>query len=60
MRRRLRRREHGGERLHPRPHTIISVMTIGASVDTLVPASVRVRGLRGPITAGGDALLSFF
>jgi hypothetical protein len=60
MRRRLRRREHGGERLHPRPRTIISVMTIGAGVDAPVPASVRGRGLRRAITAGGDALLSFF
>jgi hypothetical protein len=60
MRRRLRRREHGSERLHPRRDATVDMMTIGAGVDALVPGSVRPLRLRVPIAAGGNALLSFF
>ena len=35
MRHRLRRGEHGGERLRPRRDAIIGMMTVGAGVDAL-------------------------
>ncbi len=57
MRRRLRRREQGGEGFHPRHHAVIGVMAIGIGVDAFMPVSAGSLGRRVPI--GSDPLLSF-
>ncbi len=57
MRRRLRRREQGGESFHPRHHAVIGVMAIGPGMHAFMPVSAGSLGLRVPIDS--DALLSF-
>jgi hypothetical protein len=56
----LRRRDHGGGRLHARRDATIDVMTIGAGVDVFMSILARVYPL--PFRPGimGDPLLSFF
>ena len=57
MRRRLRRREQGGEGFHPRHYAVIGVMAVGTGVDAFMPVSAGSLGRCMPIDS--DALLSF-